>query len=433
MASELPNPRSAFRVPQSRLARLRAEVGESFFMAMGALAAHKLRSALTLLGVLIGVFSIIVVMTAIRVLQSNIEKELSELGAHTFSIQKYPAISVGGRDAWEKIWRRQNINLAQVLLLRDKATLARSVSAECFLWRDAVTSRLAQTDPNIVMLGVSPESFAVKSWTVEHGRAILASDLDSARSVCVLGASLAKKVFPHGSALGEKIKFRGISYTVVGLLEARGQSIGGDQDNFLAIPLTTGLNRFGEHWHTLTILVQAASAERLDDTMEQVRGALRVIRKVRPGEEDDFELFTNDSLITQFRSITLAVRLGASVISGIALLAAGIGIMNIMLVSVTERTREIGIRRAVGARKRNILTQFIMEAIVICQVGGALGVLLGIAAGNAAAYFLKVPPVIPLDWVALGLFICSLVGIVFGTYPAIKAANLDPIDSLRYE
>jgi putative ABC transport system permease protein len=430
MPPETPNHPPSKR---QRFTRLRAEARESFLMAMNALAAHKLRSALTLVGVMIGVFSIIVVMTAIRVLQTNIETELSELGAHTFSVQKFPPIHVSGREAWDKIWRRPNITYQHVQLVKDKATLAQCVAAECFLWRDAVTSRHAQTDPDVPMIGVSPESFTAKSWIVEQGRAILSSDLDSLRSVCVLGASLAKKVFPLTPALGEKVKFRGINYTVVGVLQARGKTLGGDQDNFLAVPITTGLNRFGLHWRSVNILVQASSQERLDDTMEQVRGILRLVRKVPPGEPDDFEMFTNDSLITQFRSITLAVRVGASIISSIALIAAGIGIMNIMLVSVTERTREIGIRRAVGARKRNILTQFIMEAIAICQVGGVLGVLLGIAGGNVAAYFLEVTPVIPVDWVALGLIICSVVGIVFGTYPAIKAANLDPIESLRYE
>src|SRR5205823_2027378 len=160
-------------------------------------------------------------------------------------------------------------------------------------------------------------------------------------------------------------------------------------------------------------------------------GILRAIRKVAPGDDDDFELFSNDTLIYQFRSITQAVRIGAAVISSIALLAAGIGIMNIMLVSVTERTREIGIRRAIGAKKRNILTQFIVEAIVLCEIGGVVGVILGVGGGNIAAYFLKVPPSVPLDWVGFGLLICSVVGILFGTYPAFKAANLDPIDALR--
>ena len=402
-------------------------------MAMGALAAHKLRSALTLLGVLVGVFSIIVVMTAMRVMQSNIEKELGQLGVHTFSVQKFPAIFVQSREGWEKIWRRHNITIQQVQLLKEKASLALSVAVECYLARDAVISPTVETNPDVPLIGVSAESFAAKNWVVEEGRALSASDLDSARSVCVLGNSLAKKVFPRGSAVGARVRFSGINYSVVGVLESKGRSLGGDQDRFLAIPISTGLNRYGARVRSLNILVQAQNQELFDDTMEQVRGALRLIRKVPPEEPDDFELFTNDSLITQFRSITLAARIGATAISSIALLAAGIGIMNIMLVSVTERTREIGIRRAVGAKKRNIMTQFITEAIVICEVGGVMGVALGIAGGNCAAYFLKLPPAIPLDWAAIGLVMCSLVGIIFGTYPAIKAANLDPIDSLRYE
>jgi putative ABC transport system permease protein len=416
-----------------RLALLRAEIRESFLMAMSALAAHKLRSALTLLGVMVGVFSIIVVMTAMRVLQANIERELSQLGTHTFSIGKWPVIHVGGRDGWERIWRRKNITWQQVERLRERVTLAQSVAAETRFRRDAVITRFAETDPDIVMFGVSPETFAAKNWNVATGRAIMPTDLDSARNVCVLGASLAKKVFPFSTGVGDKVKFGGINYTVVGVLEARGQTLGGDQDSFLAIPITTGLNRYGAQWRSLSILVQARNARQFDDTIEQARGALRALRRVPPGEPDDFELFTNDSLINQFRSITFAVRIGVAFISAIALLAAGIGIMNIMLVSVTERTREIGIRRAVGAKKRNIITQFIVEAIVLCQVGGVIGVALGIAGGNAAAWLLKVPPVVPVDWVVIGLLICSAVGLIFGTYPAIKAANLDPIESLRYE
>jgi putative ABC transport system permease protein len=241
-------------------------------------------------------------------------------------------------------------------------------------------------------------------------------------------------LFPFGSAIGEQVKFDGIKYTVIGVLEPRGLMLGGNQDNFAVIPITTGLRRYGRQpWRSLSILVQARSQELYDDTVEQVRGVLRVIRKVPPGKEDDFEIFSNDSMIAQFKSFTLTVRLGVAVVSSIALIAAGIGIMNIMLVSVTERTREIGIRRAVGAKKRNIMAQFIMEAVVLCEVGGALGVLLGIIGGNATAFFLKLPPVIPFDWAVIGLLICSFIGIIFGTYPAFKAANLDPIESLRYE
>jgi putative ABC transport system permease protein len=225
----------------------------------------------------------------------------------------------------------------------------------------------------------------------------------------------------------------GINYTVVGVLEPKGAALGGEQDNFVIIPLSTGLNRYGRLWSSLSILVQAENQATYDDTVEQVRGILRTVRKVEPGAEDDFEIFSNDSLIQQFKNFTFIVRVVVAVVSSIALLAAGVGIMNIMLVSVTERTREIGIRRAVGAKKRNIMTQFILEAIVLCEVGGLLGVALGLAGGNAAAWYLEVPPVIPVDWVVLGLVICSLVGVLFGTYPAYKAANLDPIESLRYE
>src|SRR4029077_11067888 len=199
-----------------------------------------------------------------------------------------------------------------------------------------------------------------------------------------LGDGLAKTVFPHSSPLGEPLKINGINYTVVGVLEPKGGSLNGDQDNFAIVPVTTGLNRFGR-WRRLSILVQARDQASYDDTVEQVRGALRTIRKVPPGKEDDFEIFSNDSLISQFNSFTLAVRIGVIVVSSIALLAAGIGIMNIMLVAVTERTREIGVRRAIGAKKRNIMTQFIIEAIVICEVGGVIGVLLGILGGNATA------------------------------------------------
>jgi putative ABC transport system permease protein len=410
-----------------------AEIRESFLMAMGAIVAHKLRSGLTLLGIVVGVFSIIVVMTAMRVMQANIEKELGQLGTHTFSVQKFPAFFVSGRDGWERIWRRKNISWQQAEQLKAKATLALTVGVQAYLGRDSAKTTVAETNPDTQIIGTTPDAFDARNWTIESGRAIMASDVDSARNVCVLGASVATNLFPHSSPLGQKVKFRGINYAVVGVIESRGRTLEGDQDNFLVIPLSTGLNRFGMHWRSLEILVRAPSEALFEDTIEQARGALRAIRKVPPGEEDDFELFTNDSLIEQFRSITFAARLGAGIISGIALLAAGIGIMNIMLVSVTERTREIGIRRAVGAKKRTIMTQFIMEAIVLCQVGGIIGVILGILGGNAAAFFFKVPPAIPVDWAVLGLVICSIVGIVFGTYPAIKAANLDPIESLRYE
>jgi putative ABC transport system permease protein len=410
------------------------EAHENFFMAMSALRAHKLRSALTMLGVLVGVFSIIVVMTAMRVLQSDINTRLSSLGGQTFMIRKWPALYFGGSTAdFEKYWRRQNITYAQGLRLQAKATLPASIGMESQFWAGEITTKYKKSAPTVQMYGETPGSFPARNWNLAEGRLLFDSDVQNSRDVCVLGSSLATNIFPNSSALGERVKIDGINYTVVGVLAPKGGALGGDQDNFAVVPLTTGLSRFGRWNRSITILVQARDQASYDDTLDEVRGDLRTIRKTLPAVEDDFEIISNDSLIEQFDNFTKAVRIGVVVVSFIALLAAGIGIMNIMLVSVTERTREIGIRRAIGAKKRNIMTQFIMEAIVLCELGGIVGVGLGILGGNATAYFLNLAPVIPVDWIFIGLAICSVVGIVFGTYPAWKAANLDPIESLRYE
>src|SRR5258708_4102627 len=342
-----------------------AELRESFSMAMSALTAHKLRSALTLLGVLVGVFSIIVVMTAMRVMKSDIEKEISQLGGQTFMVRKWPGIYFGGPEGFEKYWRRKNITLPQAQQVEAKASLAFNVGVETRFWGGEIESRYKKTAPTVQLFGETAGSFPARNWNLREGRLLLDMDVDGTRDVCVLGNNLSTNVFPFGSPVGERLKINGINYTVVGVLEPKGGSLGGNQDNFAVVPVTTGLNRFRRWNRSLNLLVQARDQARYDDTVEQVRGIMRVIRKVPPGKEDDFEIFSNDSLIEQFKSFTMAVRIGVAVVSSIALLAAGIGIMNIMLVSVTERTREIGIRRAVGARKRNIMTQFIMECGVL--------------------------------------------------------------------
>ena len=417
----------------ARTTILLGEARESFRMAMSAIAAHKLRSSLTLLGVLVGVFSIIVVMTAMRVMQKDIEKEISQLGSQTFMVRKWPGIYFGGPEGFEKFWRRKNIDFAQGDRLRERATLPRNVGIETRFWGGEVQTRFKKSAPTVQMFGETPGGFPARNWNLGEGRLLFDSDVENARDVCVLAHHLATNIFPFGSAVGEYVKLNGINYSVVGVLEAQGASLGGNQDNFVVVPLSTGLNRFGRWDRSLNILVQTRDQASYDDTVEEVRGLLRAIRKVPPGVEDDFEIFSNESQIQTFEQFTRAVRIGVAVVSSIALMAAGIGIMNIMLVSVTERTREIGIRRAIGAKKRNIMTQFIFEAIVLCEVGGAFGVVFGILGGNATAWYLKLTPVIPVDWIVLGLLICSVVGIIFGTYPAYKAANLDPIESLRYE
>jgi putative ABC transport system permease protein len=409
------------------------ETRETLIMALGAIVANKLRSALTLLGVLVGVFSIIVVMTAMRVMQGNIEKQLSSLGSETFMIRKWPNNYFGFSGDLEKYWRRKNITLATIKRLEEKVSLPVNIGAETAFWSGQIQTRYKTSAPMVRLFGELPSSFPARDWNLAAGRLILDADVDGSRNVCILGSALATNIFPNSSPVGETVKIDGINYSVIGTLEPKGGAMGGDQDNFIVVPLTTGLDRYGRWNHSLNLLVQARDQASYNATLEEVRGALRAIRKVPPGKEDDFEIQSNDSLIEQFKDFTRSVRIGVVLVSSIALLAAGVGIMNIMLVSVTERTREIGIRRAIGARKRNIMVQFIMEAVALCEVGGLIGVVLGIFGGNLLALLMHLPPAVPMDWVVIGLAMCSAVGIIFGTYPAWKAANLDPIDSLRYE
>jgi putative ABC transport system permease protein len=348
-------------------------------------------------------------------------------------VKKWPNAYFGFSGDLQKYWRRKNITMATAKKLAEKTTLPVSIGMESSFWSGEIQTRYKTSAPTVKLYGETPGSFPAHNWNLGEGRLLIDADLDSARNICVLAYGLAINIFPNSSALGESVKIDGINYTVVGVLEAKGASLGGDQDFFAVVPLTTVLNRYGRWNRSLDILVQARDRASYDATLDEVRGAMRVIRKTPPGKDDDFEIESNDSIIEQFKNFTRSVRIGVMVVSSIALLAAGIGIMNIMLVSVTERTREIGIRRAIGAKKRNIMVQFIMEAVTLCEVGGAIGVVLGILGGNLLAMVLKLPPAIPIDWVIIGLAMCSVVGIVFGTYPAWKAANLDPIDSLRYE
>ena len=408
------------------------EFRESIRMALEAIATHKLRSALTLLGVLVGVFSIILVMTAMRALKNKIEGELGQLGGQTFVVQRMPGAYFGGPEGMMKFQRRQPITLAQAQALQKKATLAAQVGLRARLTDGGeLVSAYGKTPPGVQIEGATPETFVAVNWNIVEGRALLESDVTAARDVCVLSESIAQALFRRGSAVGEHIKYAALTFTVVGVFQQTSSNT--EERGLTVLPITTGLNRFGRR-RDISIVVQAPTPAAFSETMEQCRGALRAIRKVPPGKEEDFEMVSSDSMIEQFQRVTFAVRTGLALVSSISLVAAGIGIMNIMLVSVTERTREIGVRRAIGARKRNIMVQFIVEAVVLCQIGGLAGVLLGLIGANAlAVYLLKVPPAFPADWALIGLAICSLVGVVFGSYPAYKAANLDPIESLRYE
>lgn len=409
------------------------EVRESLLMALIALRTNKLRSILTLLGIAVGVFSIIGVMTAMGVLLNSIESGMNALGVNTFQVQKYPMFQTGDPKEWAKFRNRRKITFDQALRVKASASMAKAVGIFCFGDEKVVTTPSGQkTNPNVAISGRDIEGFTANSWTIDDGRVFSSSELELAKPVAILGAGLVKRLFPKTDPINQTIRIDGRQYQVIGVVQSRGNMLGGDQDYFVVIPLTTFFNIYGKD-RDVYIKVVSRDAEKMDDCIEQVTSILRTARHVPPGQEDDFFIWSNDSVLTQFNDLTKYVRLGIMLVSAIALLAAGVGIMNIMLVSVTERTREIGIRKSVGAMKKNILTQFLLEAVVLSELGGIIGIILGIVAGNLAALLLEVPPVIPFDWAAIGFIICSIVGIVFGVYPAWKAASLDPIESLRYE
>ena len=403
-------------------------------MALMAVRTSKLRSILTLLGIAVGVFSIIAVMTAVTVLRNSIEEGMSQLGVNTFQMQKFPVVMGDNHAMRMKYRNRKNISYEQALAVRDKATLAELVGIEGWRGGKTVVWNGQKTNPNIAVVGENVEGIPTNDWIVANGRSINGQDMEMASKVAILGSTLTEKLFPPSyNPVGEKIRMDGNIYQVIGVLQKKGGSLGGNQDNFIIVPLTSFFNVYGRENTDLHIMVKAKSREVLDDCIEQARMILRTARKVAPGAEDDFGYFSNDSLVTQFNEFTFYLRMGVLLVSSIALLAAGVGIMNIMLVSVTERTREIGIRKSVGAMKRDILAQFIVEAVILCEIGGLIGIVLGILGGNVVGMLVDAPAVIPWDWAAIGIGVCSLVGLIFGVYPAWKAASLDPIESLRYE
>lgn len=409
------------------------EVRESFSMALIAIRTNKLRSILTLLGIAVGVFSIIGVMTAMGVLISSIENGMTFLGANTFQIQRLPPMMTGDPKEMMKMMNRKTITYEQALRVKDNASLARAVGIYCYLNspKVVITETGRRTNPNVSLSGRDIESFLANNWTIDNGRLFSQSELNSGNFVAILGADVIKKLYPKSDPIGQMIKVDGRRYQVIGTVQSKGSVLGGGDESFVLIPLSTFFGIYGKN-HEFSFKVQA-DALAIEDCMEQVRGIMRSARHVAPGAEDDFAIMSNDSLITQFSEFTKYLRLGIIIVSSIALFAAGVGIMNIMLVSVTERTREIGIRKAVGAKRNDIMTQFILEAVLISELGGIIGIILGILVGNLLAVTMDTTAVVPVDWVLIGFLTCSLVGIVFGVYPAWKAANLDPIESLRYE
>jgi putative ABC transport system permease protein len=411
-----------------------AGLRESLAMALNAVRANKLRSVLTLLGIVVGIFSIISVMTAMGVMRNSIEVGMNQLGANTFQVQKFPVMMGNGDGVRRRFRNRKDITYEQALAVREKSTLAAAVGIEVWEFGKIVWWNGQKTNPNIIVFGENLDGITTNNWIVENGRGFTAQDMDLSKPVAVIGMVVADKLFPPSvNPVGESIRIDGNLYEVIGVYATKGDALGGNNDNFVTLPIQKYFEKYGKSGRSVNIMVQALNREVVDDAIEQVRGILRVARSVPPGADDDFAWFSNDSVVKQFNDFTLYLRLGVLLVSSIALLAAGVGIMNIMLVSVTERTREIGIRKAIGARQGDVLSQFIIEAVILCEIGGVIGIALGILGGNVVGLMLNVPAVIPWEWVGIGLMVCTVVGLVFGVYPAWKASALDPIEALRYE
>src|SRR5213595_691229 len=405
-------------------------------MAWSSLGANKLRSALTMLGITIGVFSVISVMTAIGALQYSIENGISFLGSNIFQFGKYPANISASGDVQEKFRNRHNITYQEAMryyqLMEGQA---REICLKSFgrdLKAQAVYNGI-KTTPSLSVVGTNRSFLTANAYTLGYGRNLNDEDVDLARRVIVVGKLIEKRLFPHETPIGKVVRVSGHTYTIVGVLAGKGTAFGQSQDDLCIMPITRFFEDYGEAKRTVNIATQAISTETYNRTFDRAIGAMRIARGLRPDQPNDFEVYSNDSLKSAFVNVAGYVRVGAFVISFIALVAAGIGIMNIMLVSVTERTKEIGVRKSIGARSRDILRQFLTEAVFISEAGGIVGILLGVIGGNLLAAWLQADLIFPYGWAIAGLVVCSAIGIGFGFYPAYRAASLDPIEALRFE
>jgi putative ABC transport system permease protein len=411
---------------------------DTFFMSLGAILGNKLRSALTLVGIVAGVASIIAVMTAISVIQGTMEREMSVLGAQTFQVQKWPAGGFHSDADRRKAMRRPPLTLANARAIRDHVESVDIVGSE--LWDFGFTAEYKgeSTNPNVTICGGTPEYPPNNTHYVGLGRNLSPLDVKTARRVAVIGYAIAQKLYPFVDPVGRDIRVDGRRYEVVGVFDEKKSAFGAGYDNYVLIPVSTFVDTYGMmdrqgFSRSVNITVRAKTPELIHTAIEETRQVLRRDRGVKPTEEDNFEFFNSASLITQFNRMSMGVKLAAFVIGIIALVVAGIGIMNIMLVAVTERTREIGIRKALGARPEVILGQFLLEAMVLCNIGGVIGILVGFGLGNLVSVIARFDVSVPMEWAVIGLLFCSAVGIGFGLLPAIRASRLNPIEALRYE
>jgi putative ABC transport system permease protein len=401
---------------------------ESVGIALGAVRANKLRSFLTLLGTIIGVTSVIAVVSFVEGMNRYVSDKLLQSGANVFQIDKWGLITT--QDAWEDALKRPDVTLA------DADALARSVPhARMVVAQDDVietvrfgTHHLSAVD----VRGRGPGYEVIDDLTIAAGRHLGPLDDQRRRLVCVIGPEVVDELFPDRDPIGRMIRVGPERYEVVGVTAAKGKILGQSQDRFVCIPIRT-FQKFKRSRGSLSIAVKSVDQASLTAAIGEARVAMRGRHRLRPGVADDYGLTTSDTWLDLYHNLTGGIFVVTIGVAAISLIVGGIVIMNIMLVSVTERTREIGVRKALGARRRDILTQFLVESTTLSLSGGLIGILLGIALALGAAAISPLPAAVSLPAVFMGIGMSSLIGVFFGSYPAARAARLDPIEALRYE
>jgi putative ABC transport system permease protein len=400
----------------------------TFRIALRALARNKLRAFLTMLGIIIGVGAVIAMVAIGEGAKSTIRSQIASLGTNVLVVLPGSNVQGGVRAGFG------NVN---TLVDADAKAIARELPSVAFaspVMRRQEQIIAGNLNWGALVQGVAPELQQIRDWQIESGRFLHEGDMDSAAKVALIGQTVARQLFGGDDPLDSVIRIRNIPFRVVGILGAKGQTgQGTDQDDTVMIPYTTMQKRLMRITWVQSIVVRAVSAERVQEAQEQITLLLRQRHRIGPDRDDDFNVrnLSDIAEAAQSTARVMAVLLGS--VAGISLLVGGIGIMNIMLVSVTERTREIGIRMAVGARSRDIMLQFLVEAVVMAATGGLIGILLGIGSSEVLKEWAQWPTLIDPVIVAVAFLFSGAVGVFFGFYPAKKAANLDPIDALRYE
>ena len=397
--------------------------------------ANMLRAVLTLLIIAFGIMALVGILTAIDAIAFSLNDNLSGLGANSFSIERKWG-EVKSRRSGKVQKRGDPISFDQAQDFKERFVFPATVAVSFWPTSNAtVKFGNEKTNPNIGFVGVDEQYFNVKGMDIEFGRNFSFSEINDGQSKIIVGREIVKSLFKDKpeKALDQIVLVGNQRYRIVGILKSKGSSMGNNSDRAVYAPLLKVRSIYGTDDTNYDLIVAVHNANDMDAAQSEATGLFRQIRSLRPGEEEDFEIFASDSLVAILKENTTNLRVATIAIGLMTLLGAAIGLMNIMLVSVTERTREIGIYKALGATRKSILSQFLTEAIVICQFGGIVGILLGILVGNIVTPLLGGSFLIPWAWMFLGFTLCMIVGVVSGFYPAMKAARLDPIDALRYE